>query len=410
MRLDRRSVSATLRAFGPGIVTGSSDDDPSGIGTYAQVGAQFGYGFLWTALATFPLMAAVQYMSAKIGLVTGRGLAGVLSKRFPAAVVVPAVLLLAVANTINLGVDIGAIAAAVELVVPIPAILIIVPVTAAIVALLVWGSYAVIARAFKWLTLALLAYVGSALLANPDWTRAALGTFIPTIQADPSWVVAMVAVLGTTISPYLFFYQAEDEVEDERRTGGAIEIARDPAGMGRRLRVARLDVASGMLFSNVVMYFIVLATAATLHESGITQIATASDAAKALEPLAGVAAEELLAIGLIGSGVLAVPILGVSASYAIAEVLDWPRGLDEPVRHARRFYALVAVGMVVGMLVNFVGIDPITALFWTAVLNGLAAPPLLWLMLVVANDRKVTAVVMSILALAWVFLVVTGNG
>jgi NRAMP (natural resistance-associated macrophage protein)-like metal ion transporter len=418
-------LKAVIRRLGPGIVTGASDDDPSGIGTYAQVGAQFGYSILWTAPVTLPMMAAVQYICAKIGLVTGRGIAGVLRARFPTFVVVPAVLILIAANTINIGVDIGAIAAAAQLLVPVPAPLVIVPVTIALIVLLIAGSYELIARVFKWLTLALLAYVGASFLGKPDLGQVAIGTLVPSLSLDPKFLVAMVAIWGTTISPYLFFYQAEDEVEDQIKRGGRAKKQgkRTPK---RELHLAGIDVVTGMFFSNLVMYFIFLATAATLHQSGVTHIASAADAAKALEPLAGPAAKLLLAAGLIGSGMLAVPILAASASYATAEMLSWRRGLHQPPQRAKGFYALIAIGMLLGMVINFVGIDPFTALFWTAVLNGIAAPPLLWLILIVANDRKVmgertngrwtnllggfTALLMTLLAVVWLVLLATGNG
>jgi NRAMP (natural resistance-associated macrophage protein)-like metal ion transporter len=426
LHADVASVRRALGAFGPGIITGASDDDPSGIGTYAQVGAQFGYTVLWTTLVTFPLKTAVQYMCAKIALATGRGMAGVLDMRFRRAIVVPAVLVLVAANTINVGVDIGAIAAAIELLVPIPGIVMIVPITIAIIVLLVWGSYELIDRIFKWLSLALLAYIASALFANPDWGQVLTSTLLPTIQLDAPFLVAMVAIFGTTISPYLFFYQAEDEIEAEVKQGRTTVAQRKHASGKGQLQVAGLDVASGMLFSSVVMYFIYLATAATLHESGQTHISSAAQAAQALEPIAGPAATILLALGLIGSGMLATPILAASASYAVAEAFNWRAGLGWKPSRAKRFYGLIVVGMLIGMLVNFLGIDPISALFWAAVLNGLAAPPLLWLILIVANDRKlmgertngrltnllgvIAATLMSLLAVAWIVLLVLGKG
>ena len=415
-----------ISELGPGLVTGASDDDPSGIATYAQVGAQFGYSMLWTAPLTFPLMATVQYVCAKIGIVTGRGLAGVLKQGFPTPIALAAVLILIVANTINLGVDIGAVAAAVQLFVPIPALVVVVPVTVGLIALLVWGSYDLISRIFKWLTLALFAYVAASALARPDLGQVLYGTLVPNLSLDPKFIVAMVAIWGTTISPYLFFYQSQDEVEGQIKQGRVTLAQRQAKTTRAQLTLARVDTAVGMLFSNVVMYFIFLATAATLHAHGTTTVSTAADAAKALEPVAGPAATLLLACALIGSGMLAVPILAASASYAVSEVVGWRRGLDRKPRDARRFYLLIVAGMLIGMLTQFVGVDPITALFWTAVLNGLAAPPLLWMIVVVARDKKlmgkdrigpipmaitiVTAAIMSMLALAWLVLLATGQG
>jgi NRAMP (natural resistance-associated macrophage protein)-like metal ion transporter len=412
-------------ALGPGLVTGAADDDPSGIATYAQVGAQLGYTMLWTAPLTFPLMTAVQYMCAKIGLATGRGLAGVLKQRYPRSVVLGAVLILLIANTINLGVDIGAIAAAINLFVPIPAPLIVLPVTAALIGLLVFGSYERISKTFKWLTLALFAYVGAALLAQPDWSQVVKSTLVPAFALDANSIVALVAILGTTISPYLFFYQAEDEVENEIVAGKVTLSQRVAPTPRRQLKLTRIDVMAGMFFSNIVMYFIILATAATLHASGQTNVSSAADVAKALEPLAGPLAEVLLACALIGSGMLTVPILAASSSYAVSEALGWRRGLQQKPGRARRFYMLIVIGMVAGMAIDFLGVDPIVALFWTAVVNGVAAPPILWLTLIVANDRKLmgrdtngrvtnalagaAAVLMTVAVIAWFALMLTGQ-
>lgn len=414
-----------LLVLGPGLVTGASDDDPSGIGTYAQAGAAFGYAGLWTALFTFPLMATVQYICAKVGLVTGRGLADVLRQRFPRAVVYPAVLTLVVANTINVGVDIGAIGAAMNLLIPVPAVVFIVPVAVLIVVVLVLGSYELIARVFRWLSLVLFAYLGASILARPDIGAVVTHTLVPTIRGDPQYVLTLVAILGTTISPYLFFYQAEDEVETEIAIGR--RTIRERKGASKdELRFAGWDVTAGMLFSNVVMYFIIFGTGATLHEAGTTHIGSAAEAARALEPLAGPASSVLFAVGLIGAGFLAVPVLAASASYAIAETFGWKRGLDEKPHRAKRFYAVIAVSVLVGMTVNFLGINPIDALFWTAVLNGILAPPLLALVMIVANDRALmgtrtngrwtnvigwgTAALMSAAVIAWAGLTLTGSG
>jgi NRAMP (natural resistance-associated macrophage protein)-like metal ion transporter len=358
-------VRRFLKVLGPGLITGASDDDPSGIGTYAVAGASLGYGPLWLAPFTFPLMASVQFICAKIGLVSGRGLAGVLREHYPKALLYPVLLALLVANTINAGVDIGAIAAGINLLVPaLPIPLLVLPVTVAIVALQIWGSYRLIARTFKWLTLALFAYIGSALFARPDLGEVLKGTFLPALHWNGPFLATVVAILGTTISPYLFFWQASQEVE-EKRALGRKRLWQRRGTSDAELKYAALDVNVGMLFSNLVMYFIILASAATLYTEGARDIQTAADAARALRPLAGDAAALLMALGLVGSGFLAVPVLTGSASYAIVG------------------------SSLVGMLVNFVGVNPMQALFWTAVLNGFLAPPLLVVIMLIAGNRRV---------------------
>jgi NRAMP (natural resistance-associated macrophage protein)-like metal ion transporter len=374
--------------LGPGLITGASDDDPSGIGTYAQAGAALGFASLWTALFTFPMMWSVQFMCAKIGMVTGSGLARVLRRHYPRWLLYPVVAGLFVANTINAGVDIGAIAAAINVLVPLPIGALIVPIAICILVVQIWGSYRLIAKIFKWLTLALFAYILSALFAKPDWRLVMRGTFLPTIHFDRQFLTVLVGVLGTTITPYLFFWQADQEVEEEISMGR--RTLRQRAGAtATELNYAEWDVASGMLFSNVVMYFIILATASTLFNGSNTRIDSAIQAAQALRPLAGNAAYLLWAPGLIGAGVLCVPILTGSAAYAAAEALEWKHGLDERPRRAKLFYGVIALSTVTGMLVNFVGINPITALFWTAVINGFLAPPILVVVMLVANNKSV---------------------
>jgi NRAMP (natural resistance-associated macrophage protein)-like metal ion transporter len=377
-----------LAVLGPGFITGASDDDPSGIGTYAVAGASLGFATLWSALFTFPLMAAVQFICARIGLVSGRGLASVLRHYYPRWLLYPAIFALVVANTINAGADIGAIASAINLLVPVPAVWLIVPIAVLILVVQVAGSYRLIARVFKWLTLALFAYVIAALFARPDWGAVLRATLLPSIHFDARYLSALVAILGTTISPYLFFWQAEEEVEEEISQGRVTLRQRRGATRGE-LRNAFWDVNVGMFFSNVVMYFIILATAATLFKAGKTSIQSATEAAEALRPLAGNASAVLLALGLIGSGLLAVPILTSSAAYGVAEAFGWPRGLDAKPRRARAFYAVIIGATLVGMLINFVGINPIAALFWTAVINGFLAPPLLVVILLIANNRAI---------------------
>ncbi|MBF6606903.1 MAG: divalent metal cation transporter [Chloroflexi bacterium] len=385
LRVEKNPLRRLGKVLGPGLITGASDDDPSGIGTYAQAGAQYGFATLWTTLAMLPMMTAVQYMCAKIGLVTGKGLAGVLREHYPRALY-PAVIALVVANTLNAGADIGAIAAAINLLVPIPAIFFIVPVSLGIIGLQVFGSYRFIERVFKWLALALLAYIGAALFARPDVVRVLVGTLVPTIRLDPGYIGILVALLGTTISPYLFFWQASQEVEEEISIGR--RHLRQRQGASRfELKYALWDTIAGMVFSEVVAYFIILATGATLFAAGKTNIASATDAAQALRPIAGDASALLLAVGLIGAGVLAVPVLTGSAAYGVAEAFGWRSGLDRTLRRAPQFYVVIIAATLVGMAINFLGINPITALVLSAVLNGLIAAPLLVLVMLVSNDR-----------------------
>ena len=384
----RSSVGRLWHLLGPGFITGASDDDPSGIGTYAVAGASFGFATLWTALLTFPLMAAVQFICAKIAMVSGEGLASVLRKNYSRKIVFPAVTALLVANTINAGADIGAMAAALNLLVPIPITILIGPIAGLILIVQVWGSYRLIASIFKWLTLSLLAYIGAAVFAHPNLAEAVRDTFIPQFQWNSKFLSVLVAILGTTISPYLFFWQASQEVE-EKIANGRIYLWQRKGATRRELNGAAWDVNLGMLFSNVVMYFIILATGATLFKAGQTDIQSAREAAEALRPLAGRLAEILLAMGLVGAGILAVPILTGSSAYAVAEVFNWSRGLDQKPKKAGNFYVLIAASTLVGVLINFVGINPISALFWTAVVNGFVAPPLLVLLMLVSNNRKV---------------------
>jgi NRAMP (natural resistance-associated macrophage protein)-like metal ion transporter len=377
-----------LKILGPGLITGASDDDPSGIGTYAVAGASFGFATLWMALVTFPMMSAVQFMCAKIGMVSGRGLAGVLKAHYSTTLLYPAVLCLVIANSINAGADIGAIAAGFNLLIPIPVWTLILPIAIVIAAIEIWASYQHIAAIFKWLTLALLAYVFSAFFSKPNWSDVLRGTFIPTLHWNRDFLSLMVAILGTTISPYMFFWQSNQEVEEQIAIGRT-KLRQRQGATNAELKYAALDVNIGMLASNVVMYFIILSTGATLFKAGKTQIQSATDAAEALRPLAGRGAEALLAVGLIGAGFLAVPILTGSSAYAVAESFGWKHGLDRRPRQAKAFYGLIALSTLFGALLNFVGINPVKALFWTAVINGFLAPPLLVLILFVANNSKI---------------------
>lgn len=381
-----------LRRFfsilGPGIIVGASDDDPSGIATYSVAGASLGYATLWTALITYPMMTVVQFICAKIGLVTGKGLTRVLRDRFPSGAVYAIVLALAGANTLNAGADIGAIAAAINLLLPVKPIAIILPIGLVIVAVQVWGSYKIVASIFKWLALTLLAYIGSSIFARPDLRDVLVGTFVPHLHFDAGYLATLVGILGTTISPYMFFWQATQEVEEDVALGRQYLWQR----MGTtdaEVRYVAWDINVGMLFSNVVMYAIILATAATLFKSGQHHIETAAQAAQALKPIAGKGASMLLALGLIGSGFLAVPILTASSAYAMSEAFGWKHGLSQHPGRALQFYGILALAALVGVEINLLGISAIAMLYWAAVINGLLAPILLFFIMLVSNDSKV---------------------
>lgn len=386
---EKNPFKRLLMFLGPGLITGASDDDPSGIGTYTTAGASLGFATLWTAIVTLPMMAAIQFICAKIGMVSGMGLAGVLRKYYPRWLVVSAIVLLVVANTINAGTDIGAIAAAINLLAPpIPAWALVVPIAAIIVVVQILGSYPTLVKIFKWLTLTLFAYIAAAFLARPHWGEVLKATFVPALRFDHQYLMTLVAIFGTTITPYLFFWQASQEVEEELRMGRETLAEREGA-TDRELRIAEIDVDAGMIFASAVFYFVVLASAVTLHASGKTDIQTATDAAEALRPLSHGVATILFALGLIGSGFLAVPILTGASAYAMCEALDWKHGLNEKFRDARRFYLIIGAATLVGLLINFLKIPPVTALFWTAVLNGVLAPPLIVVIMLVSNSKRV---------------------
>jgi NRAMP (natural resistance-associated macrophage protein)-like metal ion transporter len=388
IKQETNPIKRFFKLLGPGLITGASDDDPSGIGTYSIAGASLGFATLWTAIVTLPLMAVVQFLCAKIALVTGRGLAGVLRVHYPRKVLYPAVLCLIVANTINAGTDIGAIAAAINLIAPVPPGILIVPIALTIVAFQIWGSYRWIASIFKWLTLSLFAYIGAAFLAKPDWGQVLKATFIPQMRFDHEYLLTLVAILGTTISPYLFFWEASQEIEEEI-SNGLTTVRQRKGATEAELNQAKWDTVIGMFFCNIVFYFVILASAATLHASGKTDIQSATEAAQALGPIAGSFATILFAIGIIGAGFLAVPVLTGSSAYAVAETFGWKYGLDTKPNEAKQFYAVIVVSTFIGMLINFIGINPIDALFWTAVINGVLAPPLLVLIMLISNDKKI---------------------
>jgi Mn2+/Fe2+ NRAMP family transporter len=379
-----------LQILGPGLITGASDDDPSGIGTYSQVGSQFGFGLLWTALFTFPLMSAVQELCARIALQTGVGLGVSLRRKFPTGLVGIAILGLLVANTFNVGADLGAVAAGGQLLSrgALPALWLVVPVALLIIGMQVFATYATIFKIFKWLTLALFAYVITAFFAHPPLLEVVKATFIPHFELSKDFLMALVAVLGTTISPYLFFWQASSEVDELTAAGATTEAGR--RGLNKsELHAARVDIMVGMAFSNLVMYFILLTSAAVLHAHGKTGVQTADQAAAALAPLAGPFAFVVFSVGMIGAGLLAIPILSGSASYAAKEFLGLRGNLASKPRYRPTFYVMLALATLVGVILNFVHLDPIRALFIAAVINGVMAPPLLVLIVLLGADRQV---------------------
>jgi NRAMP (natural resistance-associated macrophage protein)-like metal ion transporter len=376
-----------LRSLGPGVITGAADDDPSGIATYSVAGAQLGTKLLWTALLTWPLMAAVQMMCARIGKVTGQGLAGNFKQRFPRWLLGVFIVALLVANTINIAADLAGMADAAEMLSGVKS-----HVFVLVFAILIsWATvrlhYHQIANVLKWLVLVLFAYPVTAFVAGADWSRVLRATLVPTMPHSREEWSTLVAILGTTISPYLFFWQASEEVEEEKAAGQSTLAQRKGATL-KELELRNIDVGVGAFFSNMVMFFIILTTAITLNRHGITHIETTRQAAEALRPLAGKFAATLFTIGIVGVGFLAIPTLAGSTAYAFAETLGWRQGLDKELKRARAFYALILLSTGVGVGLDFIGINPVKALYWTAVINGLLAPFLLVAILVVASDRK----------------------
>jgi len=375
--------------FGPGLIAGASDDDPSGIATYSQAGAQFGYGLGWVMLFSLPLMCAIQEISARIGRVTGRGIAGNLRRHYPKWPVRGLVALLLIANTINLGADLGAMAAALELVVGGPKLAYVALFAAVSVLLEVFVRYARYVAVLKWLTLSLFAYVGVALVVDVPWATVARAVVVPRLPGGGALTV-VVAILGTTISPYLFFWQAEEEVEDTIARPHAAPLIRAPGQAPAEFARIRFDTYVGMAFSNLVALFIIVTTAATLHAHGVTDIATSAQAAEALRPIAGPFVFAIFALGIVGTGMLALPVLAGSAAYAVGEVFGTHVGLARPLRHAQVFYGLIAGATVLGAVaVNFSSLDAIKALFWTAVINGVVAVPIMAMIMALASRRDV---------------------
>jgi NRAMP (natural resistance-associated macrophage protein)-like metal ion transporter len=373
------------------LITGAADDDPSGIATYSQAGAAFGYGTLWIAVITLPLMAAVQLMCARVGIVARSGLASVLRAHYPRWLLWVACGLLLIGNTVNIAADLGGMAAAASLLTGVPAVWFVPAFTFLILALLVFASYEGMTRVLKWLTLALFSYVLAAFLAHPNVVSVLGGTLVPHLTASKDYLLTLVAILGTTISPYLFFWQAAQNAEHDAFWRQRL-VGRPQRAVQRELRAAARDVNAGMFFSNAIMYFIILTAAATLNRAGITDVQTAEQAATALRPLAGNAASLLFTLGLVGTGMLGVPVLAGSAAYAVAEAAAWRAGMDEKIHSAKEFYAVIAVAMIIGMVLNFAHVNAIKLLIWSAVINGLLAPPLIVIILVVCNNDKVMGV------------------
>jgi NRAMP (natural resistance-associated macrophage protein)-like metal ion transporter len=382
-----RRLQNLASAIGPGVVTGAADDDPSGIATYSQAGAQFGYGLLWTMVLTYPLMSAVQLVSAHIGRVTGFGLARNLVETFPRGIVGCLIAILAIANVINIGADLSAMAASASLVTGGGEHLFVIAFAILSTLLQLYVPYHQYSRLLKWLTLSLFAYVGVLLVVHTDWRAAALGLVIPQDLGRDA-LLTIVAVFGTTISPYLFFWQSSQEAEDILDSHSK-PIRQAPRSANREFRRMRVDTLSGMAFSNLIALTIIMATAATLHRGGITQIASASQAAEALRPVAGNLAFALFAIGILGTGFLAVPVLAGSTAFAVAELFGWKEGLENQPRQAAKFYAVIVLASLLGLAIDWSPIDPIRALFWSAVLNGLAAVPVMIAMMILVSSRKV---------------------
>jgi len=377
-----------------------------------MTGAAFGYGLLWTALLSFPLMVSLQLMCGRLGMVTGRGLAGVIRRRYTRWVLWGACSLLMLANMINIGADLGGMADATAMITGVNSLIWTPLYTALMMSFLFWSSYRQIARLFKWITLALLAYVAAAFFVKVDWRQALASTLDPRLAWSREYLAILVGILGTTISPYLFFWQASQEVEEERAQGKT--LAQRKGATAEELRRLRVDVVTGMFASNFIMYFIILTTAATLHTHGILKIETAKQAAEALRPLAGRGAYLLFTLGLIGTGMLGVPVLAGSCAYAVSEAAAWRGSLERKPRGARKFYSVLGIAMIIGLALDYVGLNALKMLFWAAVVNGLLAPPLILIVLLLTDDRKVMGDHVNSLAeriLGWTtFAIMTAAG
>ena len=393
-----------FQVLGPGLITGASDDDPSGIATYSQVGAQFGYGLAWTLVFSYPLMAAIQEISARIGRVIGFGIAGNLRRHYPAWLSGSIVLLLLSANLINLGADLGAMGAALKLLIGGPALIYVVLFGGLSAGLQIFTRYARYVSILKWGCLSLFSYVICAFVVHVAWGEVAWAVIWPPLSSKAEYLMAVVAVMGTTISPYLFFWQAGQEVEDTKEGAGARPLTRAPEQASSEFTRIRIDTYIGMAISNLVALFIVITTAATVNANGVTDIQTSAQAAEALRAVAGSLTFAVFAGGIIGTGMLALPALAVSAAYALGEMLSWHVGLARLPLRAKAFYATIAVGMGLGVALNFSTIDPIRALYWSAVLNGVVAVPVMVTMMLLAMRRSIMAgftLPLPLLVLGW---------
>ncbi len=382
-------LAKTLKLFGPGLITGAADDDPSGIATYSSVGTQFGNGMLWTMLFIFPFMAAIQEISARLGRVTGRGIAANMRIFYPAWTLYAVIALLLVANVINIGADIGAMGAALNLLIGGPALLYCVLFTLVSVGLQIRVPYGSYSKILKWLTFSLFAYVGTIFVVQINWGEVLRRTFIPVISLKGEYVAAFIAVLGTTISPYLLFWQSGEEVEQMESEPKDKPLKKEPQQAPEQFNRIKIDTYVGMAFSNLIAYFIILTAAATLHTHGKTDINSAAEAAEALRPIAGPFAALLFSLGIIGTGLLALPVLGGSAAYAVGEALKWPVGLERKAKEAKAFYAVLALATLIGLILNFTKLDPIKALVWSAIINGITAAPVMCFMMLLASRGKV---------------------
>ena len=378
----RRSIQRSWKVLGPGLVTGASDDDPSGIATYTQAGARFGPQLLWTAVVTFPLMVAIQDMCARIGMVTGEGLMGTIKRHYSKPLMYVILCISFPSIVLNIGADIAGMGAVGNLLFPrVPASVFSIVVTGILLYTIIVWSYARIARVLKWLCIVLFSYILIPFLIDTDWSAVLRSTLLPTFTNSEAYFMALVGILGTTISPYLFFWQASMEVEEKNEWHLVVDK--------RLIHNVQLDVRGGMLYTNIVFYFIILAAGTVLFNSGAHDINTVEEAARALKPLAGDMAYALFAVGVIGTGFLAIPVLGGALSYMMAEAFDWPEGLNKKFHQARGFYITLVVSLLIGLGINFIGISPIQALIWTAVLYGLTAPVLIAVILRVCNDRRI---------------------
>lgn len=371
---------------GPGLITGAADDDPSGIGTYSQVGAAFGFSLLWSTFAALPLAVSVQEATARLGLFSGKGLAALIREQFPKWVLYVALVLVVGANSFNIGADLGSMAAATRLLVPIPQLILVIAFGIGMAVMEIAIPYHRYSKVLRWLCVSLLSYIAVLFIVDVAWSNVWGGVFTPDVSFNKTTIAALIALFGTTISPYLFFWQTSEEVEELKDGGEANGTTGDG---GSHLRAMRGDVVAGMSSGVLVMFAIMVTSAATLGDAGITTVATAEQAAMALEPLAGSAAKYLFALGIVGTGLLAVPVLAGSTSYALAETFGWREGLSLKMSQARAFYMVIVVSMCVGMAMNVAGLDPLRALYWSAMLNGLAAPPLIAMIWVLARRKSV---------------------